>query len=81
MPQLPLIINTGLNDELSENCKELSSIRGSISEKELLEIFSNIKIEISNPIDLDLNKEYSIFLKKYPSLKDKLIRKIKNIFD
>ena len=80
MPQFPLIINTGLGDELSENCKEFLPINGSISQAKLLELFSNIKIEISKPIELDVNKEYSIFLKKYPSFKDKLIRKTKNIF-
>ena len=80
MPQFPLIINTGLGDELSENCKEFLPVKGSISQAELLELFSYIKIDISKPIDLDLNKEYSIFLKKYPSFKDKLIRKTKNIF-
>ena len=80
MPQVPLILNTGLGDKFSENCSESSQISPGVSEKEKLELFSNIKIKISEPIDLDLDEELSIFLKKYPSLKDKLIKKIKNIF-
>ncbi len=80
MPQVPLIINNGIGDKFSENCSKTSQISNSFLAEEELDLFSNIEVKIAEPIDVNFEKELSIFLKKYPSLMYKLINKIRNIY-
>ena len=67
MPQVPLIINNGIGDKFSENCSKTSQISNSFLAEEELDLFSNIEVKIAEPIDVNFEKELSIFLKKYPS--------------